>query len=196
MSETRGKYTKSTPEGRLWQGEIVSNLPQARIDLDSLASPHTAVMREKIHPFAVILTQDCDLESEFRKRVENPAITSLPNILFCEAITVSELRKNTPKGKDFWKTIIQNKNERYHCLEAIPADTDAANDGTDHLGIDFKRYFTLPTGEIYERLKSEGVARRARLNSEYAQHLVSRFYYFQQRVALPDDHEIPLSPAT
>jgi hypothetical protein len=40
--------------------------------------------------------------------------------------------------------------------------------------MDFKRYFSLPTEEVYYRIDSEA-KRRCRLVSPYAEHLSTRF---------------------
>lgn len=86
-----------------------------------------------------------------------------------------------------WRRIEQNKDERYQFLKRITPEQDTLGEGLPELGIDFKRYFTIPTDEVYVRL-SAGVQRRCRLVSPYLEHLSTRFWYFQARVALPAEH--------
>ena len=90
------------------------------------------------------------------------------------------------------KAITQNKNERYQCIESVPSEQDSAGEGLAALGIDFKRYFTLPTDELYKRIALGLVRRRCRLKTPYAEQLASRFFYFQSRIALPQDHQVPM----
>lgn len=60
--------------------------------------------------------------------------------------------------------------------------------GLPELGIDFKKIFTIPTDEIYQRIALGQVKRRAVLVSPYLEHLSSRFAYFLSRIALPQEH--------
>jgi hypothetical protein len=46
-----------------------------------------------------------------------------------------------------------NKNERYHFLESVPIKSDVLGKGLPELTLDFKRYFTIPTEEVYYRLE-------------------------------------------
>jgi hypothetical protein len=56
------------------------------------------------------------------------------------------------------------------------------------MAIDFKRYFTLPTDELYLRVERQETRRRCGLKSPYLEHLSARFSCFLSRVALPEDH--------
>jgi len=66
-----------------------------------------------------------------------------------------------------------------------PSPTDGALRQPE-LGIDFKRYFTLPTAEVYYQIQRQA-ARRCCLRSPYLEHLSTRFHAYQQRLALPED---------
>lgn len=55
------------------------------------------------------------------------------------------------------------------------------------MGIDFKRFFTIATDEVYARLEQEA-QRRCVLEPIYAAQLSDRFAHFQARVALPDEY--------
>lgn len=180
--------------GSLRQGEILSNLKQFKLNLESLGSDKP-LTEPIIHPFAIVMTQDCDCEQDFKPRKDG--ITSnatIPSILFCEVVAAEQLR-NRDKGNktidinsSVWKQVRINKNERYHFLEAIPDTNDSSSEGLPELALDFKRYFTIPTDEVYYRLEIGETIRRSRLISPYLEHLTSRFYYFQSRIALPEDH--------
>lgn len=191
MSTQLPKYSKCTNSGRLSQGEILSGLVHIRQLVDSIGSDVGPILDEITHPYAIILTQDCDLESDFGRGESDRQIgMSLPSVLFCEATILTSLRSNLPLGTHIWKRITQNKDERYQCLEAVPADVDSIGDGTEALGIDFKRYFTIPTIEVYKRVELLQVKRRCRLVTPYAEQLSTRFFNFQARIALPAEHVI------
>jgi hypothetical protein len=195
MPDRQPKYAKSVVGDRLWQGEVASEVVQLRSRLDTIGLSDSVILHEVVHRYAIVLTQDCDLLADYERRSTRTASDpSVPNILFCEATTVESLRGLLPQGKDIWKRIVQNKDERYQCLEAVPIDQDAAGQGLDAIGVDFKRYFTIPTDEVYKRLELGQVKRRCRLVSPYVEQLATRFFYYQYRVALPYDHDVPLSP--
>lgn len=206
------KYASVPPGNRLHQGEILAGLVRVRQSLDSIGNDNVRV-EETTHPFVLVLTQDCDLsqdatargieaqaladplllnDEEFRKKHENAPKYQIVNVLLCEAVPTSELKAYVPPGKDIWKRIIQNKDERYQCLEAVPSEQDSTSGGVPSLACDFKRFFTVPADEIYKRIKLGQIARRSRLVTPYAEHLLHRFCNFQARVPLPENHDVPL----
>jgi len=149
-------------------------------------------MEEIRHPQAVVITQDCDLEQDFKARQaassKNAADKLIPNILLLEAISATELLAGL-SGSDIRKRVRQNKDERYHVFQKVEASDDSEGAGLPSLGADFKRYFTVPTDELYAQLASNA-KRRTCLFSPYMEHLAKRFADFQSRVALPKDHKI------
>ena len=92
-----------------------------------------------------------------------------------------------------WRRVRENKDERFHYLRLVRSEEDALSQGLPYLAVDFKRYFTIPTDEMYAQLQAEA-RRRARLVSPYLEHFCSRFAYFQQRIALADDHHVRTPP--
>jgi len=185
------KYTAVSAGERLYQAEIVTGLVQIQQSVATIGGSQPKLI-ERLHPFAIILTQDCDLEQDFTARSETVPGT-LNSVLLCEVVTASELKGNLPKGKDIWKRVIQNKDERYQCLEAVPIDLDADGNGLPSLGCDFKKYFTVPADDFYKRLDLGQITRRSRLISPYTEHLLHRFCNFQSRVPLPDNHNVEIS---
>jgi hypothetical protein len=180
-------------EGALRQGEMVTGLVQVRLAINTVGADKEDVQWiEEFHPFAVVLSQDCDLDQDWKVRqsaVDDPkaAQRQLPSVLFAQVHDAEEL-KGRVGASDLWKRVKQNKDERYHFLEAVSPNQDALADGLPELGIDFKRYFTIPTDELYRRIE-KGTHRRCRLVSPYLEHLSTRFCYYQFRVALPSDHK-------
>jgi hypothetical protein len=178
--------------GPLRQSEILSDVVQRRQSFRSLGTDKRE-LEEIRHPHAVVVTQDCDLEQDFKARLEEPSTPNvadkvIPNILLLEAISVTELLAGLA-GKDIRKRVRQNKDERYHVFQRVEAADDAEGVGLTALGADFKRCFTVPTDELYAQLRSNA-KRRTYLSSPYMEHFAKRFADFQSRVALPKAHEI------
>ncbi|HSS77994.1 MAG TPA: hypothetical protein VLV54_14785 [Thermoanaerobaculia bacterium] len=183
--------------GALRQGEIITDLVQFRLAIETLEA-NDQVAEYESHPFAIVLSQDCDLDQDWRARQPEAAIDKnaerrlLPSILFAQVHEAANLRGRV-EGGEMWRRIKQNKDERYHFLQAITQAEDALDRGLPELGIDFKRYFAIPTDEVYQRSRKDA-RRRCRLVSPYLEHLSVRFCYYQFRVALPAEHEsIPIA---
>jgi len=182
-------YRSSPKDGQLFQGEIVSNLIQARLALASIGVEGAQTVTFITHPYAVILTQDCDLESDHKRRTgERPKGAEVPALLFCEAFDAASFSARPGIDAQILRRVNQNKDERYQYLRAIAPDTDATGVGIPALGIDFKRYFSIPTDEVIRRLEIGELQRRACLESPYREQLATRFFYYQYRVALVEDH--------
>jgi hypothetical protein len=179
----------------LRQGEILTNLVQLTADATSLWEDAIG-LSARVHPFAVILAQDCDLDQDFRVRGTGQASDKLlPSILFCEVAPAEEklalFKQQGGKAgsKDFWNRVKTNKDERYHFLEKVAPVDDVRGEGLCELAIDFKRYFTISTDEVYARVRSGEAKRRCILLSPYLEHLCTRFTYYLSRVGLPEDHK-------
>lgn len=194
-------FSISPLEGVFRQGEIISNVIQVHLRTDSLGADSVEVdLEEKVHPYALVLTQDCDLDWDFkarrapvessqgheeRLRGENRRQAKLvPNILLCELTTADSLRPRLAGG-DVLRRIRDNQDERYHFFPAATATDDCTGEGLPELIADFKRLFSIPTDELYLRL-TLGMRRRVLLQSPYLQDLSSRFGYYCLRVALPE----------
>lgn len=181
-------YILPVTNGPFRQGEILTDVMQRRRSFQSLAL-EVPEIDEIGHPYSVIATQDCDLEQDHDARHEDPpaADKMIPNILLLQAVRVEELIAGLPRGRDILKRVVGNRDDRYHVLEPIAADCDTLGQGLPALGIDFKRYFTVPTDELYAQLDS-GARRRTQLNSNYLEHFNQRFAGYLSRVALLREH--------
>lgn len=168
----------------LCHGEVLLGLIRSRLDPARYTDAEPGVLRVT-YAYAVVLSQSCDLMQDFTARQGGKP--QLPDVLFCQAPTAEEIR-GLCGGSDIWKRIKQNKDERYQFLEGIPADCDACGEGVPELTIDFKRYFTVPTEEVYYLIQSGQARRRCVLCTPYLEHLGSRLAYFLGRIALPRDH--------
>jgi hypothetical protein len=154
----------------------------------TLAVPEIEEIR---HPYCVIATQDCDLEQDHKARNEEEPATDkmIPNVLLLQAVSAAELIAGLPKGRDILKRVIGNRDDRFHVLESVEASCDTSGQGLPSLGIDFKRYFKVPTDELYAQLNF-GTRRRTQLNSNYLEHFNQRCAGYQSRVALLREHRV------
>lgn len=193
MSEGGDIYRPSEQDVALVQGEIISGLIQLHPNLEAIQSDDIK-FGKKSHPFAIVVSQSCDLDWDYNLRKGDGLLDEksqhklLPNILFCEMTTAEVLRGRADINSSLWSNIKINKNERYHFFQKVLPEQDVFGEGIAELGVDFKRYFTLPADEVYERIAIGEAKRRCCLVSPYAEHFSTRFAYFLQRVALPEDH--------
>jgi hypothetical protein len=184
-------YEKSVADADccLVQGEILSNLVEVRINLASYKEPELRV-DTTVHPLAIVLSQWCDLEQDYEARYRNPdAAKQNPTILFCQVCTATELKNRAPRSSNIWDRIKQNNDERYHFFQRVDSEFDAAGNGLEELGVDFKRFFAIPTDEAYYRIRESEAHRRCCLRSPYLEHFCRRFANFISRIALPEPHK-------
>jgi hypothetical protein len=178
----------------LRQCEILSHLVSVRVRPETLGVEEL-VYENLVVDLAMILTQDCDLEQDHRVRFVTPKPTSdklLPSILLAEVHTAQEVFARIAESNRKQRerlNIASNKNERFHFLQTVEPGCDRLNEGLPELTIDFKRYFAVPTAELYRRIELNQLQRRCVLVSPYLEQLSSRFAYFLSRVALPSDHD-------
>lgn len=180
-------YRTAATDQPLRQGEILSDLRRFRVEPVTVADEAPGLI-EVHYPYAVIITQDCDITQQGRPAPgSDPA---LPCVLLAEVTTARSLRHGVPKNinSEAWKLVRQNREERYHFSEAVPKEFDAAGEGLEELAIDFKRYLAVPTDELYVLLDKGRARRRCVLNSPYMEHLCFRFGAYLGRIALPRPH--------
>jgi len=193
LADADGVYSPSRA-GPLRQGEVLSGLRQVVPVAGSIFENLRVDIIE--HRFAVILSQDCDLEQDFNARAalkrepEKYLVHSrrqLLNVLFCDAVPTDELKTqiNDPR---VWEPAVQNRNERFQFLRAVKPEQDSLGEGIPTgLGLDFKRYFSVLTEEVYAQAEHLNNRRRV-LVTPYAEHLSVRFAFYQSRIPLPKPH--------
>ncbi len=184
-------YTSCADATRLFQGEILSNVVERGVrwtGRDEHGGDDFG-LAEVVHPYAVIVTQDCDLEQHAAARATpKPKETSLvPAVLLVVASLFEAARGQFP-GSDVRKRAKQNKDDRYQFLAAMPPEADATGSGIEPLLLDFKRVFSYPTDQLLGSIERGEAMRRGRLVTPFAEHLSSRFGFFMARVGLPIDH--------
>ena len=162
--------------------------------LDTIGSEEP-VIEPEIYNFAVVISQDCDLEWDWdaRQRGEQQDDREekkrrnkfLSSILFCEAQSKNTLATERGYNSGERRKISKNELERYHSLNRLKIESAVLGDEMPDLIVDFKRCFSLRPEEVYLRLKNDELRRRFLLNHPYLHDFVTRFWYFQCRVALP-----------
>lgn len=175
-----------SPSSCLRQGELICNLFELRKAPPSESSDEGRVQFYE-HPYAVVISQDCDLEQDWRARTTPGKGAEIASILLCDLETAS-VTKATVKKTDTWNSLQRNNLVRYQFLQKVDPSCDAQQIGIEEMVADFKQYFTIPTSEAYEQLRDGSAKRRSVLVSPYLEHLCVRFAQYLSRVALPQNH--------
>ncbi len=170
----------------LRQCELLANITRIILDTDLPFSSTNPAVKIEHYDFAVVLSQVCDLQQDFVARQQGKTVLS--DILLCHAPTAAQLRGTDGLNSTIWSQVKINKHERFHFLETISADSDLLGHGIQEMGVDFRRYFTIPAAELYSAIRENRTQRRTILASPYLEHLSSRFSAFFGRVGLPCDH--------
>src|ERR1041384_6372596 len=98
-------YVCSPAHGPLRQSEIVSNIVQFALTLDSVGTDKPMVLPQN-HLLAIIASQDCDLEQDFNIR-EAGRPSPLSSILFYQVDEMLTMTRGI--GSDIRKRIVANK---------------------------------------------------------------------------------------
>lgn len=184
ISRIKSPY-KQYRKARLCQGDIFEDL------LISIGSGSDTTHIEFSLEYAVVLTQDCDLQQDFDERNTRPRpLTSdkhLDTILICPAYPVEDFAKGVHitgrrmsvfSTKDVEKKLKQNDAyKRYHYLR------EDLDNGVPELVLDFKHFLTAPRDVLYQQRKKSYIAS---VNEIYREALSQRFANFLARIGLPD----------
>ncbi len=198
MVDPEGVYKLSEPGERLHQGEVLAPVIERQVGLDGEGEQ----VLEFEHKFVVVLTQDCDLEQDFRARAEvipdgPPAEREaaqikrengvLHHVLLAVATTANVVKGRVKTDRNMEK-VLQNKDERYQYLAGSPVGGAFFGREFGPLVLDFKRVFSYPLDQLRREMDACRTRRLAYLTTPYAEQLCVRFGYFCQRIALPQDH--------
>lgn len=182
-------YSIPPSEFPLRQCEIIENLLEifpirsedAVLRDDSSAPP---VVR-RMHPRAVIVTQDCDLNWDWQTKQEeapNPG-KLLNHIQFCPLYQHDEIRWDRGFNSKLWERVTSNQDERYHqFLEASVGEDDRST--LPILYADFKNVFSLACDFVYWQVSSGFAVRRALINNRYGLDFIHRLFSYLSRVAV------------
>jgi hypothetical protein len=187
-------YRASNDKEALRQGEILTGLIQVK-PVASESSPNLDQIQFKriVHPYAIIVTQNCDLDWDYSARQNRDKPNKLLNsILFCEVHTAQEIRSNKTiqLNSADWNLVKSNRYQQYHFLEKIPLERESSQEGIPELTVDFKKIFAIDADFLYHQINNNNFAkRRAVLESPYLEDFSHRYHDFHGRVALPAQHE-------
>ncbi len=180
------RYVKRTVK-RICQGDILRNI--SVIDDYSRDSSGVFEFEELTLPYIVVMTQDCDLESDFNNRSQSNPKTHdkfLRTVLICPAYLSSDLRKGThledlelkmePYNSTRWNPIKMQNNARYHFLEL---DQELQ---VPELVIDFKHYYAVPRNTLFNLYDENYLVT---INHLFREFLSQRFSNYLSRIGLP-----------
>jgi hypothetical protein len=172
----------------LRQGEILHDLTYYGVGFDA-ENQQTPFLASGDISYAVIMTPDCDLWQDFRS-TSNDKDSKLFSILLFGAEESSQVKQRLNYNKAVWDRVENNQLEQFQFLDEIAPGDGIVPGGTPKLVIDFKRYFTLPTKEIYRQLRFPNdvrpCQRLCRLTDLWRENLQRRAMSYMQRVGLPD----------
>jgi hypothetical protein len=173
----------------LRQGEIIEGLFELQIQIpsESAIDLNQPVKLDRIdHPYSIVVSQDCDLEWDYKARQEEaPEGKLLAHVLFCALFSKDELRRDRGKlTNELFRRVERNQDERYHHLAAAPISETGKS--IPELFADFKTTFSLPVEFVYWSISTSQVIRRGPLVSPYLEDFMHRLYSFLGRVATPE----------
>lgn len=175
---------------RICQGDVYKEVEY----IESINQIENDIEIKKIcFPYVIVLTQDCDLASDFRLRCEKPAkeirnklllsvlVAPLYNVeQVCRGEHLSRLEIQTEpitNGSTEHRYLVSNQRPRYHYIEfplTVPITPSV---------IDFTHYFSVDVNYL-------GTSREAKfvypVSSLYREDISQRFTAFLARIGLPD----------
>ncbi|MEA1883500.1 MAG: hypothetical protein U9N62_03145 [Thermotogota bacterium] len=184
-------YLKNSPVIRARQGDIYRNVvaPFSAVPVNGESDAELEIT-EIEYPYAVVLSQECDLEQDFtnRKMTQDKQDKFLPAILFAPAYLAQQLKEGIHLEKvglkmerinsANWKISKQNRNLRYHFLKKD------LNFGVPDLAIDFKHYFTI-SRDVFCHIILNDQHYVASLGFLFREDLSNRFSHYLSRIGLP-----------
>lgn len=188
-------YQIPNSNSSLRQGEILTDLVQYNPDVGKLTQDTQEISFTSIsHPYAIVITQDCDLDWDYKARNNANIHPSklLNSIILCEvslAKDVREIEEKSIMNRGEWDLVKSQRHERFYFFEKIPTECELQQIGIPELTADFKKVFGMDAATLYRQIDLGVVKRRAFLTSPYLEHFSRRYHSFQGRVALPYQYE-------
>ncbi len=192
-------YHPSTRNTPFRQGEILTNVIQYNlvaheISKEQIENETSLPLNRIVHPYAIIVTQDCDLDWDDRARKGDTAQPSklLNSIILCEITTAQEVRnisdKNLMNSRE-WELVKAQRHERFYFFQSVDVECELEQKGLPELTADFKKVFAVDSATLYRQIEIDIAKRRAVLSSPYLEHFSRRYNSFHGRVALPFQYE-------
>ena len=186
-------FSYCPPEGGsvLIQGEVLQSIFEIRPDLsrgDSFPLDLAELVLQRYdYPYCIVVTNDCDLFQEYEAFNSSDAryrVKRLVHILLCPLWTVDQRISAGIANSSHLRRARSNNDLRYHCF---PEAHVPSSESLPELLADFKAVVGLPVDYVYALLRHPDVKRLARVPTPYMQHFMQRFYFWQSRIALPDE---------
>lgn len=189
--EERSIYQASNQSSSLRQGEILTGVIQYNPIINEIPKESQDLsFMPIIHPYAIVVTQDCDLDWDYKTRGTNNNLAKLLNsIILCEIDTAAAVRNTDGINRKEWELVVAHRHERFYFLEKIPPECEVEKEGLPELTADFKRVFGIDSKALYRQIELGVIKRRALLASPYLEHFSRRYHSFHGRVALPFQYE-------
>lgn len=174
--------------GRVCQGDILSNVNYVESVQETNGQIEVSMIT---FPYAVVVSQECDLQWDYEKRpVKFDLISALMipiynyehvldgSYLKHLGTTMGTFSPNAKKTDN--KMLKENKNPRYHYIE-FPEQIDIVPSVAD-----FKQYFTVSINALIQLKEHDYVCTLA---TPYKERLVQRFSNYLSRIGLPSPNE-------
>ncbi len=196
--EERAIYQASEKGSSLRQGEILTGVVQYNpvVDEISLELQESQESQELsftpvLHPYAIVVTQDCDLDWDYKARgISNSSSAKLLNsVVLCEIGTAEAIRSIDGMNRKEWELVVAHRHERFYFFEKILPQCEVKQEGLPELTADFKKVFSIHAATLYRQIELGIVKRRTVLANPYLEHFSRRYYNFHGRVGLPFQYE-------
>lgn len=181
-SKVKNRYRKGR-NSRFYQGDILKDLTFVVGDAGRETEKDIVGLE-----YAVILSQDCDVEHDFKSRkTDGNNDKYLRSLLICPAFNIEKFSQGVHFGSDWQMTIFPKKpldrlkkNNEYKRYHYLPEFIEYL---VPELVLDFKHFFTLPRDFLYSKRKRVYLASLSEL---FREELSQRFSNYLSRVGLPE----------
>ena len=182
-SKIKTRYRRNN-NARFYQGDILKDL--------SFVVGDSGITKEKdiiYLPYAVILSQDCDMQHDFNCRKDSKNQDKfLLSLLVCPSFNLEDFANGNHfpgwKMETFSAKLISRikNNDIYRRYHFLPATVELKYSIPD-LVLDFKHFFTLPRDFLYKQRREIYVAS---VNEIFREELSQRFSNYLSRIGLPE----------
>lgn len=179
-------YIKRKNVNRVCQGDVLQNV----FIIDTEGDNEGAAIKKTTLPFCVVMSQDCDLDLDYKARSGELSVTNndkyLPSVLVCPAYQEEKFyegvhidgwqMQGVPSSNDKKKIKNNDEKNRVHYLSG---DTKLS---VPFLIIDFKHFYTVPRDLLYSQLNGTYLVT---INELFRERLSQRFANYLSRFGLP-----------
>jgi len=195
MFESQIKNRYQICGGRICQGDILRDVTVS-LGVEHNSNGDEVEVEYRYCNYAVVLSQDCDLENDYKRVAENSKLEEgkkpdhdncLQVVLVCPAYLLTDFLEgkhiaswnmNTELNSEKNKKKLKKNSEfkRYHYIK------NNGDLGVPELIVDFKHFLTVPRDSLY---KIHNQAYLATMGELFREDLSQRFSNFISRIGLP-----------